>query len=202
MRTPMICVLMASLLAGCQSTAELQNPATARDLSRERYQAPFGRMIANADSGETLIGQVYFNYDGSELSGEAKRMLDDMAYGIAKGDYPVIVEGHADHNNTDDYNIRLGYERAIAVANHLRSAGVWDERIHVKSFGEERPAASNWADATRAMNRRVVIKKFVDGEGMGGERALKAHTKSMTEKKSTDERLRGAGINISFGGSN
>ncbi len=147
----------------------------------------FKEMIHNAQQPELTLGTVYFDFDEANLSDHSKKTLDSIVPEIGIRQGPVIVEGHADHVNTDAYNQKLGYARALIVADYLKSAGVWEERLYVRSFGENRPTTTNWSDEGRMMNRRVVIKIYPQGEGMSGtdaERAIKAM--QSTEKKSAD----------------
>ncbi|HXK92816.1 MAG TPA: OmpA family protein, partial [bacterium] len=134
------------------------------------------------------------------LTPEAKAALDWIAQDIAQREGLVIVEGHADHFNTDEYNLRLGYRRALNVADYLKSAGVWDERLVIRSFGEARPVATNWIDSERAKNRQVVIKMFAQGDGMSSKEAMRAYQKTLQEKKSTESRA--GGINFIMSGAN
>lgn len=156
--------------------------------------APFHDMIAGAAQPDPVVGQVYFDFDQASLTPAARRQLDEIAQEVNRRQGLVIVEGHADHVNTDAYNKRLSVQRAMAVAEYLRSAGVWDARIAVHGFGETRPAASNWTDAGRVRNRGVVIKMFAQGEGMAGIEAGKVYQRMLTAKTKTAAEPRVFGI--------
>lgn len=66
-----------------------------------------------------------------------------------------IVTGHTDARGSDEFNMRLGQERANAVARIGRTLGA--PVSDVVSFGERRPRASNGTVAGRQANRRVEI---------------------------------------------
>ncbi|WP_417250586.1 OmpA family protein [Celeribacter sp.] len=66
-----------------------------------------------------------------------------------------IIIGHTDSRASDEYNMRLSYNRANAVAKIAASTGA---RISdVRGYGERMPKASNRTAAGMAENRRVEI---------------------------------------------
>lgn len=176
---------LAILFAGCETmTVTEWTPQESRALERV-VQAPFEKMVENARPVGLEVGRIYFEYDKSELTDEVKRDLERIAYELNRRQGTVVIEGHADHNNTDEYNMRLGYQRALAAAGYLRSAGVWEERMHIRSYGESRPSASNWSDGTRALNRAVVVKTFAQGDPMTGNESQRAYEEMMKREKDT-----------------
>lgn len=66
-----------------------------------------------------------------------------------------IIAGHTDSRASDEYNIRLSYNRANAVAKV--GAGVGANIVDVRGYGERMPVASNNTGAGMAQNRRVEI---------------------------------------------
>ena len=66
-----------------------------------------------------------------------------------------IIAGHTDSRASDEYNMRLSYNRATAVAKVAAASGA---RIaDVRGYGERMPIASNNSAAGMAQNRRVEI---------------------------------------------
>lgn len=171
------------LWMGCEPSNETGILRTPAEPYGAAVRAPFDAMVENARQPDMILGRVYFEYDKANLSESAKRQLEEIVKQTARRSGLVVVEGHADHMNSDKYNIKLGYERALAVADFLRSEGVWDERLVVKSFGEERPETTNWKDLRRSLNRCVVVRMFAQGEGMPGDQAVKIYRKSAQPKQ-------------------
>ncbi len=66
-----------------------------------------------------------------------------------------IIAGHTDSRASDDYNMRLSYNRAATVANIARSTGA--RVADVRGYGERMPRASNSTRNGMAQNRRVEI---------------------------------------------
>nr|WP_108886956.1 OmpA family protein [Pseudoprimorskyibacter insulae] len=66
-----------------------------------------------------------------------------------------VIAGHTDWRASDEYNIKLSYNRANAVASVARSVGA--NVVDVRGYGERMPVASNQTSDGMARNRRVEI---------------------------------------------
>jgi outer membrane protein OmpA-like peptidoglycan-associated protein len=108
----------------------------------------------------TFLSDVLFRSGAFDLSEQAQTRLDKLAGQIraagVEGD--VQVNGYTDNIGSDAYNLALGRQRALAVANALsqRLDGV-NVQLHVQAFGESSPRASNTTDEGRRQNRRVIV---------------------------------------------
>jgi outer membrane protein OmpA-like peptidoglycan-associated protein len=69
-----------------------------------------------------------------------------------------IIAGHTDSRASDEYNLRLSYNRANAVARVARSVGA--NVIDIRGYGERMPVAANNTAGGMAKNRRVEILCF------------------------------------------
>jgi outer membrane protein OmpA-like peptidoglycan-associated protein len=105
--------------------------------------------------------KVTFPFNKAEVADDAKAVIDD-AIGQLKAENRGVffeIEGHTDSTGPDEYNLKLGEERALAVRNYLHEQhGIALSRMEVISYGEAKPVAKNGSRADRAQNRRVVIK--------------------------------------------
>ncbi len=110
---------------------------------------------------ETVLSddKVKFGFDKTDLSEEAKKALDDFADNLKKDNKNVYIEiqGHTDNIGSDDYNLKLGEERAEGVRRYLSLKGVPLHRMNVISYGKTAPVADNKTREGRAQNRRVVL---------------------------------------------
>ena len=103
---------------------------------------------------------VYFDYDQSEIRGDAQTVLTQNASAL-KGvlaDFPnatIMVEGHCDERGSAEYNLALGDRRAGSAKDFLVQLGVPASRIHTISYGKERPQCTESDDACWQKNRRV-----------------------------------------------
>ena len=101
--------------------------------------------------------RVLFAVDQSVLSVEAQAVLSEQAgWMMANGEYSALIEGHADEQGTQAYNLALGARRASAVQNYLISQGVSPARLKTISYGKERPIEICSDEACYSQNRRAV----------------------------------------------
>jgi outer membrane protein OmpA-like peptidoglycan-associated protein len=73
-------------------------------------------------------------------------------------DVTVTVDGYADSQGNDAYNMKLSEKRADYVINYLVKKGIAKDRLVKNAYGEANPAGDNKTSAGRALNRRVEIK--------------------------------------------
>jgi len=105
--------------------------------------------------------KVQFPFAKSELSDEAKALIDDEIGPLVQKNAGVWfeIEGHTDATGDEAYNLLLGEERAMAVRDYLAKAhSIALSRLEVISYGEGEPVADNTTRDGRAQNRRVVIR--------------------------------------------
>jgi peptidoglycan-associated lipoprotein len=102
------------------------------------------------------FGDVYFEFDRSELSPEARETLDRSARLLRDhASLSVTLEGHCDERGTVEYNLALGQRRADAARDYLVGAGVPASRVQTVSYGKERPVCTDHAESCWSKNRRV-----------------------------------------------
>lgn len=105
--------------------------------------------------------KVRFPVNRALVSDEAKAMIDEAVAPLVKENRGVYfeIEGHTDATGSNEYNRRLGEERAMAVRDYIAMKhGIALSRLNVISYGEEKPVADNKTKDGRAQNRRVVIR--------------------------------------------
>ncbi|MBL7810328.1 MAG: OmpA family protein [Saprospiraceae bacterium] len=99
---------------------------------------------------------VYFDTDKSELTAEARQVLDELAPVLLQaGDYQLELEAFTDDRGTNSYNRELAAARAAAVQNYLEQKGLTAQKAGVKNWGEEK--SWNTSDLGRQNNRRVDV---------------------------------------------
>jgi peptidoglycan-associated lipoprotein len=102
---------------------------------------------------------IYFDFDRAVIRPGDAELLDGNARWLTSHrDTRVIVEGHCDERGTNEYNLALGDRRARAARDYLVSRGVEAARITVISYGEDRPACAESAEACWARNRRAEFR--------------------------------------------
>jgi peptidoglycan-associated lipoprotein len=116
-------------------------------------------LLLNGDSDAGKAGSlrtVYFEYDSSQLSSQARSTLENNAAFLKESTtVEVQIEGHADERGGVQYNIALGQRRAKTVKQFLESMGVAGSRISIVSYGKERPLEFGHDEKAWSKNRRA-----------------------------------------------
>jgi peptidoglycan-associated lipoprotein len=99
---------------------------------------------------------VFFELDSSELSADARKVLDaDAALMRQNSSWMVTIEGHCDERGTPEYNLALGERRALAARAYLVSLGLPADRLRTVSYGKEFPFDAGHDESAYAKNRRA-----------------------------------------------
>jgi peptidoglycan-associated lipoprotein len=115
----------------------------------------FARKTLEELNRERPLGDVFFDFDKSDLKDEARSTLQKNADWLKRWTSTrITVEGHCDERGTNEYNIGLGERRARAVRDYLVSLGVAADRILTVSKGEEEPFCRESTEECWAQNRR------------------------------------------------
>jgi peptidoglycan-associated lipoprotein len=105
-----------------------------------------------------LLGDVYFDYDRSELRPEARTRLEANARFLKEHpQFVVTIEGHCDERGTIEYNIALGDRRASAAKRFLEESGVAAGTLRAVSYGKERPVCFESREDCWSKNRRAAF---------------------------------------------
>jgi peptidoglycan-associated lipoprotein len=135
--------------------APAQDPTTGVD-----PRAVTGVQVPGMDSQQptSMVRVVYFDYDSFEVRAEFTSALEANArYLKANPGRKLALEGHTDERGGREYNLALGQKRAEAVRRSLSLLGVPEAQMEPVSFGEEKPAAVGFDEASYAKNRRVEL---------------------------------------------
>ena len=101
---------------------------------------------------------IYFEFDKFNLNSKSLQTLKSAV--VAMQDNPSIkitISGHADERGTREYNLALGQRRAEAVRDYFAVNGISNNRIKVKSYGEEKPLSNGSDESSYSKNRRAEI---------------------------------------------
>lgn len=123
-------------------------------LEAERLEAERARLEELIN--RIMLEDVYFDYDRSDLTENAKRLLAQVAEILVNENrFIVTVEGHTDARGTEDYNISLGARRSTVVRDFLIAYGVDGNRLVSVSYGKERPKVQGSDETAYSKNRRA-----------------------------------------------
>jgi outer membrane protein OmpA-like peptidoglycan-associated protein len=101
---------------------------------------------------------VFFDFDKSDLTPEAVKIVDQAAANAAPAKATtLVVTGHTDTVGSDAYNMRLGKRRAESVASELEKQGVPASEIQLISKGKRDLLVPTKDGVREPQNRRVTI---------------------------------------------
>jgi peptidoglycan-associated lipoprotein len=136
--------------------AELERQRQLEEERRRREAEARERAIEEARSA--LTAMVFFEYDQSDLTPEAQRILRDKVDVLrANPAVRLTIEGHADERGSNEYNLALGQRRAGSVLSYFTSLGLDGARFRTISYGEERPLNPASNEMAWSRNRRAAF---------------------------------------------
>lgn len=115
---------------------------------------------APAPAPDYNFSNILFEFNSAVLKTSAYPELD-KAVAAMKTDPSVkfVLNGYASAEGTEAHNTELSAQRASAVKTYLVNSGVAASSLKAKGYGDSNPVSANTDEASRALNRRVEIKK-------------------------------------------
>ncbi len=113
--------------------------------------------------GRIAVHNILFAFDSDEILPESGESLEHIAQLMKdRPELKLLVVGHTDSVGDFEYNLKLSFSRAEAVAGHLVSRhGIAAERLRAAGAGMMSPATSNRSEAGRELNRRVELVEII-----------------------------------------
>lgn len=106
-----------------------------------------------------IASKIFFETNSENLQVASLAQLDELAIILKKYEAAnLTIEGHADSQGEDDYNLTLSQKRTESVKKYLMEKGILEHRLTAIGYGETQPIADNDTELGRAKNRRVVLK--------------------------------------------
>lgn len=135
-------------------TPEEQRRIEEEELEAERKR--FAEEQARTDMAGFKLEDIYFDFDRSDLTSEARGILDGLARWMEiNSDKKISIEGHADERGSSEYNLALGARRAETAKRYMMGLDIAESRLSTISFGEEMPIENGQGETVWAKNRRV-----------------------------------------------
>lgn len=103
-----------------------------------------------------IFPAVAFRFNSADLTELGKGQVYLAAQRLKeKSNVTVVIEGHADSIGKEEYNLKLGMQRAQTIMKELSDQGIDPSRMSTASLGETKPLINQEAGWARAVNRRV-----------------------------------------------
>ncbi|WP_226388726.1 OmpA family protein [Penaeicola halotolerans] len=108
------------------------------------------------DAGTFTTSAITFRSGSAEIQPESYGILKEIAAALAQEPTrKVQIIGHTDSDGSDQLNMKLSKERALAVMAALKETFNTQNPMEVDGKGEAEPLADNNSAAGKANNRRV-----------------------------------------------
>lgn len=99
--------------------------------------------------------EVYFGFDSYKVKEKFIPTIQENTQYLKENPKTIVIlEGHADHIGSEEYNLDLGDKRARSIKAHLISEGVSPKQIIVVTFGEQLEKDKK----DLKLNRRVIFR--------------------------------------------
>jgi peptidoglycan-associated lipoprotein len=131
-------------------------PAAPAPPSLSSDDALFARLSLAELNSQQPLGDVFFEFDRSELGRDGEETLQRHAEWLKR--WPTTrarIDGHADSRGTNEYNKDLGMRRAERVREFLAALGISGSRLETVTFGDEHPVCTQATEECWARNRRA-----------------------------------------------
>lgn len=116
-------------------------------------------VVDNSMDIPKVRAKVHFDFDSARVRPTSYDFLREVAIALNSpriSDKPVMINGHADSDGAQNYNLGLSLNRAASVKYFLVNyCNVHPERLLVRGYGETLPLVSEMDETSKQMNRRV-----------------------------------------------
>ncbi|WP_157972993.1 OmpA family protein [Aureibaculum luteum] len=111
--------------------------------------------------GKFVTRGILFDVNKASIKPTSYGVINKVAKMMQEhSDLKFSIEGHTDSDGEESYNQQLSLQRAEAVKKALINAGIDQERLETKGFGESVPLTENTTPEAKANNRRVEFVKL------------------------------------------
>jgi outer membrane protein OmpA-like peptidoglycan-associated protein len=115
--------------------------------------------VADVKKITNIASKIFFETNSDKLKVASLAQLDELSIILKKYEAAnLVIEGYADNQGEDEYNLTLSQKRTESVKEYLMEKGILESRLTAIGYGETQPIADNKTELGRAKNRRVVLK--------------------------------------------
>lgn len=109
--------------------------------------------------GARLVDKgIYFETASAEIDRDSQKTMQIILEKLeSMPDIEVEIQGHTDNVGSLESNMTLSQNRAKSVHDWLLRKGIDADRLTIKGYGPEEPAASNETEQGRRLNRRAEV---------------------------------------------
>ncbi len=147
------------------SDTKLKHTEVIADKNNTGDKTPTNASNANSITKAVSIKTILFGFDKA-IPDVHYKDLDLLAeYMKSVNNILIEIQGYADLQGDEAYNLMLSKRRANYVKEYLIKKGIAENKISVKGFGEANQVSSDLNPMSRKYNRRVTFKVIRDEVG-------------------------------------
>lgn len=141
-----------------RAAAADSKPEDPKALSPDQIRDIFGAALANEPTPPQR-DRIHFATGTAELTSEAAATLQRISRSVQdRKSCDISVIGHSDRAGEDALNRELSLKRAEAVAKTLRAAGIAQDCMDIRYYGEHDPVIPTPDGVAEPRNRRVEVE--------------------------------------------
>jgi peptidoglycan-associated lipoprotein len=115
---------------------------------------PAARPVPLSEQFQAAMQSILFDYDQARIrDSEIPKLRNNANWLKRNPSVRFTIGGHADERGSQEYNIALGDERAVAIRTYLAGEGVTENRMMTVSYGEEKPLCNDASEECWQKNR-------------------------------------------------
>lgn len=125
-------------------------------VTKKYIELPLDRLII----GNTVtLANIFFATDKYDLMPESYYELNKLVDFLTRNpSIRVEIGGHTDNAGSEDHNLELSTNRAMAIVNYLKEKNIASSRLTYKGYGSSKPCVPNDTKENMARNRRTEFK--------------------------------------------
>jgi len=133
------------------------SPTTPKAVDLDKIKSMHSSLFAiQPQKADTFL--LYFENSSAKLLNESQLLITTIVKSANDRNQPIInIIGHSDAAGSTEYNLKLSYERANAVANLLQSEHIKNAEYRIESYGENDPLIKSGKEI-EPQNRRVEVE--------------------------------------------
>ena len=119
-------------------------------------------VVSSNDNTPRVNLKIEFDFNSYRIRPKSYRLLRELGKALETENISrrnIAIKGHTDSDGTEQYNLGLSLNRALAVKQYLTANfNISPGKLKIFGYGEAMPLVSNTTAANKQINRRVEIQ--------------------------------------------
>lgn len=108
---------------------------------------------------------IFFDLNSDKLNKSAEEIISKIVdHTYSANPAKIVISGHADLSGSNDFNMKLSHKRAESIARALKTSGISEDILDIRSYGENSPNILTKDEVTESKNRYAKIYFLKDNK--------------------------------------